>query len=211
MADNNAAKPLKIGIICEGQVDGADEKVFKKAIGLLCPRASVDIVPSGNRPQLLTSAAKQAKNLLEQGCSAVFVIWDVFPDWPDHGGTTDCKMHRKTLMENLASAGMKGKPIVPIAIREELEAWLLADGDALSAAMSTRSHKIKVKHEKKPDMISKPKGKLRKLFETKKVGTYNESIHAGKVAANWTTTARLERSQSFKRLADTVRSLCKSS
>lgn len=208
MATAKAAKSLKIGIICEGGVDCPDEKVLLRAIKLLCPRAIVDIVPAGNRRNLLSEAPRIAQNLLNDGCTAVFVVWDVFPGWEDQGGTTDCTVHRNTLLTNLGAAKVSKERIIPIAIQAELEAWLLADGDALSAAMSTSAHKVKVGHERSPDTISNPKKKLDRLFRTNKVGTYNVSIHAGKIASNWKTTKRLERSQSFLRLAVKVRALC---
>lgn len=203
-------KPLKIGIVCEGQPDGAEEKVLPRLIRLICPRAIWDIVPSGNRPSVLAKAPNEAKRLLEGGCTIVFVMWDVFPEWRDHGGTADCKDHLKILDDGMKAANMSGKPVIPVAVHEELEAWLLADGDALSAAMSTPAHKVRVGHEKHPDGVDSPKATLRKLFETKKVGTYNESVHAGKIAAKLTSTKRLEQSQSFKRFADAVRKVCPS-
>lgn len=168
------------------------------------PREELDAIGDAI-PDLILSHNLYGVDLSREGVEIIF------PEWPDQDGTTDCKVHRKTLIDNLEAAALTGKPIFPIAIREELESWLLADGDALSAAMSTPAHKIRVGHEKKPDKISKPKVKLRKLFQTKKVGTYNESVHAGKIAAQWLTTARLEKSQSFKRFADRVRALCASS
>ena len=70
-----------------------------------------EIVPSGNRPNVLAIAPAVAKQLLSKGCDVVFVIWDVFPESRDQGGTTDCKVHRKTLDDNLKAARMDGKPI----------------------------------------------------------------------------------------------------
>jgi len=208
MSGNTAkAKPLKIGIVCEGQRGCAETQVFPHLVKLLCPHAILEIVPTGNRPTVLAEAPKVAKRLFDEGCSTVFVMWDVFPEWRDHGGTTDCTQHRKDLVASIKAFKQKLGPIFPVAIREELEAWLFADGDALSAAMSKPTHKVTVGHEKKPDEIKKPKAKLARLYRIKS-GVYNESVDAGKIAANWATTARIEKSQSFKRFADKVRGLC---
>src|SRR2546423_1232591 len=148
-----AVEPIKIGVVCEGQRGCAEKQVFPYLIELICPEATWDIVPSGSRPAVLDSAPSVAKNLFATGCDVVFVIWDVFPEWRDSGGTTDCKEQVKTLVANLVVAKMDDKPIIPIAIREELEAWLLCDADALMAVIGRLTGRKRIQHEKAPDNV----------------------------------------------------------
>src|SRR5207302_5030558 len=126
----------------------AEEQVFPHLIKLICPDASWDIVPSGNRPAVLKGVPIRARNLLATGCDVVFVIWDVFPEWPDTGGTTDCTEHVKELVANLAAAKMDNSPIIAVAIREEVEAWLLCDADALTGVIAPLIDNKPIRHEK---------------------------------------------------------------
>src|SRR5438128_3338881 len=164
MSADRRAKRFKVGIVCEGQRGCAEEQVFPHLIKLICPEATFDIVPSGNRPTVLESAPSAAKNLFATGCGAVFVIWDVFPGWRETGGGTDCKEHVKTLKDNLKAADMDKKVIVAVAIREELEAWLLCDADALMAVIAPLIKKKPIKHENAPDSVPNPKKRLERLF-----------------------------------------------
>jgi Domain of unknown function (DUF4276) len=208
-----AAKLLKIGIVCEGQIGCAEIQVFPHLARLICPGAICgkdEIVPSGNRPNVLKVAPMVAKKLLANGCDAVFVIWDVFPEWREHGGTTDCKVHRATLDENLKTAELVGKPIYPVAVHEELEAWLLCDADALMAVIGPLRQKKKIEHEKYPDAVENPKKKLMELFKLGRGKSYNPSFSAGQIAAQLTTIKRLRKSQSFRRFEDRLKKLCNS-
>jgi Domain of unknown function (DUF4276) len=206
-----AKRPLRVGIVCEGQRGCVETQVFPHLVGLICPDAVCgqdEIVPRGNRPSVLKDAPTVARNLLNSGCDVVFVIWDVFPEWRDQGGTTDCEAHRKTLDDNLKNAKMADKPIVSVAIHEELEAWLLCDAEALMAAIGPMTNKKPIPHEKDPDKVSNPKAAIKRLFKRGRGKTYNESFSAGQIAARLTSTKRLRRSQSFARLEDKLKALC---
>jgi len=202
------AKPLTIGIVREGQRGCAETQVFPRLVKLLCPHAIVEIMPTGNRPTVLAEAPKIAKRLFDEGCSTVFVMWDVFPEWRDHGGTKDCTQHRKDLDASIKAFKQRLGPIFPVAIHEELEAWLLCDAGALMAAIGQLTKKKSIPHETNPDGVSGPKTALIERFKLGRGSRYNPSLSAGKIAANLTTTKHLEKSQSFKRFADKVRALC---
>lgn len=211
MSAHTAAKPLKIGIVCEGQRGCAETQVFPHLVKLICPNAvcgQEEIVPSGNRPNVLTVAPAVARQLLRDGCDFVFVIWDVFPEWRDHGGTTDCRVHRKTLDDNLKTAQMSGKPIFSVAIHEELEAWLLCDADALMATIGTLKRKKRISHETTPDRVQNPKMVLESLFRLGRGKRYNPSFSARQIATNLASTTRLRKSQSFSRFEDRLKKLC---
>jgi hypothetical protein len=201
-------RPLKIGIVCEGQRGCAETQVFPHLVKLLCPGAVLEIVPTGNRPRVLAKAPTVAKKLFDEGCATVFVVWDVFPEWRDQGGTTDCKRHCKDLEASIQAFDGTLGSIFPVAIREELEAWLLCDADALMAAIGPLERKKAIPHETNPDGITDPKTVLSERFKLGRGSRYNPSLSAGKIAANLTSIRRLERSQSFKRFADEVRRLC---
>lgn len=207
-----APKLLKVGIVCEGQRGCAETQVFPHLVKLICPKAicgQAEIVPSGNRPKVLQEAPIVARILLDSGCDAVFVMWDVFPEWREQGGTTDCRVHCKTLADNLQAAGMVDLPIIPVAIHEELEAWLLCDADALMATIGQRLQKKNIPHERRPDRVQEPKKKLERLFQLARRNTYNPSISAGKIAQQLMSTKRLRKSQSFLRFEAKLSDLCK--
>jgi hypothetical protein len=204
-------KPLRVGIVCEGQRGCAEMQVLPRLVRLICPEALCghsEIVPSGNRPKVLKQAPIVARDLLKSGCDVVFVFWDVFPEWRDEGGSTDCKVHRKTFDEGLAAAKLTGQPIIPVAIHEELEAWLLCDADALTAVIGPLPKKKPIAHEKAPDQVKNPKSVIKKLFQRGRGTTYNESFSASQIAAKLTSVKRLRKSQSFKRFEDRLRALC---
>lgn len=205
-ARSAGATRLKIGIVCEGQRGCAEVQVFPHLIKLICPDAETEIVPSGNRPTVLNDAPKHAKHLFDQGCDAVFVVWDVFPEWRDEGGTTDCREHNRTLEGNLCAAGMAKLPIIPVAIHEELEAWLLCDADPLNSLIEPLNKQIQ--HTKNPDDVANPKVVLTRLFERGRGKRFNPSFSAGQIAARLTSTDRLRKSQSFRRFEDRLRLLC---
>ena len=203
-----AATPLKVGIVCEGQRGCAETQVFPHLIKLICPGATWDIVPSGKRPNVLKNAPVEAEKLLATGCTVVFVFWDIFPKWPDEGGTTDCKEHRRTLDANMKAAKMTNQSIIPVAIREALEAWLLCDADALMAVIGQLTSNRPISHETNPDGVPKPKTVLKNLFQRGRGRIYNESYSPGLISARLTSTKRLRRSRSFARFEDHLKKLC---
>jgi hypothetical protein len=81
----------KLGIVCEGQTGCAEMQILPKLVELICPSVVPDIVPCGNRLQVLELAPVVAQRLLNQGCASVIVMWDVFPEFRDQGGTSDCR------------------------------------------------------------------------------------------------------------------------
>ena len=84
-----------------------------------------------------------------------------------------------------------------VAIHKELEAWLLADGTALSAVLSRPAHPVSIKDTKNAETIGNPKKALEKLFETHhglfqpipQQGSYQPKLMALRIAENllWRT------------------------
>lgn len=203
---------MRIGIVCEGQRGCAEVQVFPHLIRWICPElefnAQRDIIPSGNRPRVLKEGSGIAKRLLAQGCDAVFIIWDVYPAWRDSGQNADCVPQLAELRQNLQAAGMANANIVPIAIHEELEAWLLCDADALNEVIQPQGNRA-IQHERNPCAIANPKAALKELFKLGRGRAFNESYSAGQIAMKLTSTRRLRRSQSFARFEDRLMAFCR--
>lgn len=201
---------MKIGIVCEGQRGCCETQVLPHLIKLICPSADHDIVPSGNRPNVIKQAPAIAKRLLNEGCVAVFIMWDVFPGWRDSGQVADCRPQLAELIKNLQAANVDLDKIVPIAVHEELEAWLLCDGDALNSVIGPlQSPRRRIGHERNPCDVKDPKVALQNLFALGRGRRYNEAFSAGQIASRLRSKDRLRRSQSFKRFDDRLSEFCK--
>lgn len=59
-------------------------------------------------------------------------------------------------MESLAQAGVTSSQVYLVCIEEELEAWLLADGRAISLVLSKPTHPVKIKDTKNPERSKNP-------------------------------------------------------
>ena len=92
--------------------------------------------------------------------------------------------------------------MVLLCIREELEAWLLADGRALSTVLSTEAHPVRVQNERHPDHVTCPKGRLKRIFKQNRRGTYNDLVHAIKIIRELQDLDHLRRSESFRRFEE---------
>jgi hypothetical protein len=202
---------VRIGIVCEGQRGCPEVQVFPHFVKLICPTLDFDprrdMVPSGNRPRVISEGPRIAKRLLADGCRRVFIIWDVYPPSWDVRQEADCVPQLADLRRNLQAAGLANASIVPVAIHEELEAWLLCDADALNAVIQPQG-KRQIQHERYPNVIKNPKVTLQNLFKRGRGRTYNESYSAGQIARQIASTNRLRRSQSFERFEDKLRAVC---
>ena len=88
-----------------------------------------------------------------------------------------------------------------VCIEEELEAWLLADGRALSTVLSRPAHPVKVPDVKKPDQIQKPKTRLNRIFQQRSGRPYVDRMHARKIVEALPDLNRIRRSTTFVRFA----------
>src|SRR6218665_2442646 len=94
--------------------------------------------PEGKKPELIANRASTTQALLDSGCCRVLIVWDVQPRWgrPD-GAIQDSK----DIRQKLGPHGLANHPCVfLVPIKAELEAWLLADGRALSQVLSRPEH-----------------------------------------------------------------------
>lgn len=206
---------MKVGIICEGRVAGEDAQVFEHFARRIAPLATLKVLPQGKKPELFAAAGAAAKNLFDEGCNKVIIIWDVEPRWTRPDGE---QQDRQDIEASLVAAGVSENPcLFLIAIHKELEAWLLADGTALSALLSRPAHPVTIKDNKKADQVPNPKKKLERLFAKYNVpfglqavqGSYQPKLTAIRIAeripAHFGQLGKLE---SFKKFGRALTQSC---
>lgn len=206
-APQSATARKRVGFVLECTERGPDQKVLEK----LLPRIRDDIDPvfmtERNKDKLLANCGQSARALLNRGCVRVFIVWDERPAWPEMGEALDCKPEYQQVMAAMAAAKVARKDVVPVCIREELEAWLLCDGTAIRKVIERPTHPIKpISGIKNPDTFNRPKraGMMPRFEQNGR--SYDDSIHAGKIAEHCDLSL-LRRSQSFRRLEDRLRAI----
>jgi hypothetical protein len=193
---------MKIGIICECGPQGAETQVFPEIVKKLGLSLTLDIVPMDKKPKLIEGCGKAAAQLLSSGCERVLIIWDLYPGWREIGQKPCRKEDREAILASLKASKVDSKKVKIICIEEELEAWLICDGRALSDVLSRPTHKVTIKGEKDPDSIINPKGRLRKLFKQNGKFDYNDKTDALKIVKLLPDASKLANSSSFERFKD---------
>jgi hypothetical protein len=206
---------MKIGIVCEGRVAGEDAQVLEYFARRIQPVATVNTFPQGTKPELFAVAGDVAKVLFATGYDRVLIIWDVFPRWEKPDGEAQ---DRQDLAPSLVNAGVQAHPcLFLIAIERELEAWLLADGSALSAVLSRPAHQVRIKNNKNAETEANPKKKLERLFETHNThfgppsaqGSYLPKLAAVRIAEKVPAGfGQLGKLKSFKQFGRALREDC---
>ncbi|MBE9128733.1 MULTISPECIES: DUF4276 family protein [unclassified Coleofasciculus] len=107
-------------------------------------------------------------------------------------------------MNSLATAGVTPENVYLVCIEEELEAWLLADGRAISAVLSKPTHPVKVKDKKKPEGIKNPKKQLNKIFQENTGHPYVDRQHAKMIVEKLENLNKLRRCVTFVRFAEKI-------
>jgi hypothetical protein len=206
---------MKVGIICEGRLGGEDAQVFEHFAKRIAPNASVKTFPQGSKPELIAKAGEVAASLFETGYDKVLILWDIMPRFGRSDGEAQDTQDMKA---SLANANLARHPcLFLIAIHKELEAWLLADGSALSALFSRPAHPVTVAHTKNADTVGNPKKRLEKLFTQHNVpfgqqpqqGDYQPKLAAIRIAeripANFGQLGKLA---SFKKFGRSLTATC---
>lgn len=191
---------MKIGMIFECGPDGPDLQVCKKLAAILVPTIEISHATLSNKPNLLSGCGEAAAQLIADGCQRIFIIWDLYPAW--RNGIKPCRTEdRRLIFEALRTANVRRSDHVHlVCIKEELEAWLIADGRALSKVLSSPPHRQpRIKDRKNPDRVSNPKAKLNSLFKQHGKGKYIDLIHASKIIDELPDIQRIRRSDSFLR------------
>src|SRR5690349_9760961 len=154
-----------IGIIVECGPDGPDQQVAEHLAGRLAQDVRIRCVTLDNKPQLIERCGTAAAELLAQGCHGVIILWDLHPAWRIKRQPPCRHTDRESIKASLDAAGVPLDSAHLVCISEELEAWLLADGRALSSVLSTAAHAVRIKSERNPDRVRSPKTKLTRIFQ----------------------------------------------
>lgn len=206
---------MKVGIVCEGRLAGEDAQVLEHFARRIVPLATVKAFPQGTKPELFAKAGDVAKSLFDTGHDRVVIVWDILPRWEKPDGEAQDLLD---LQPSLVSAGVDTHPcLYKVAIHKELEAWLLADGAALSTVLSRPAHPVTIKDSKNAETEGNAKKKLEKLFELHNVpfgpqpsqGSYQPKLAAlriaEKVPANFGQLGKLK---SFRRFGRALTAAC---
>lgn len=166
---------MKIGIVCEGGLQGEDQKVLSALAARIVPAARFEFNPQGTKPELIANCGLVAKTLRQSGCCRVLIVWDVQPRW---GKPDGARVDRQEIQRELAQHGMDSDPCVfLVPIEAELEAWLLADGAALSAVLSRPAHPARIANTANAHSVGNPKKRLQNLFQ-RHARAYVPATHA---------------------------------
>lgn len=206
---------MKVGLICEGRLGGEDAQVFEHFAKRITPQAKVKAFPQGTKPELISKAGDVAASLFATGYDRVLILWDINPRWGKPDGE---QQDMQDFQLPLAAAGIDAHPcLFLIAIHKELEAWLLADGSALSAVLSRPAHPVSIAHTKNADTVANPKKRLERLFEQHNVpfglqpvyGTYQPKLAAIRIAENIPARfGQLGKIDSFKKFGRALTTTC---
>ncbi len=192
---------MKLGFILECGPQGADLKVCQNLVGRIMPEANATFKTLDVKPKLVSGCGAVAKQLIDDGCDRVYIIWDLYPAWRIKGEKPCRKEDRDNIFESLKAAKVPLEQVHLICIEQELESWLIADGRAISSFLSTPTRAVKIGHENRPDQVQNPKKKLNRHFTQNRGGSFNyiDYMHAEKLVALIPDFQKLKKSETFKR------------
>jgi hypothetical protein len=192
---------LKIGLVLECTPDGPDQQVCEHLLKTLLENVQVESVTLINKPNLITKCGDTVARLLEEGCQKVIIVWDLFPPW---GGEACRHDDREAIFASLDEAGVDNENVHLVCIQEELEAWLLADHRAVSAAISRLIGRT-VNVNRVKEFEKKPKTKLMSIFRQHTNRPYQAHKHALLIVKELTDFKRIGKCESFARFASKAR------
>jgi len=193
---------MKVGLILECGRGGPDEQVCAYLARCIASEIELTCVTLVNKAWLMAECGAAATALLRDGCERVVIVWDLFPKWR-RPGETHCRGRDRTeIIQTLANAGLRSRPVYLVCIEEELEAWLLSDERALSNILSTPAHPVRVSRLRHPETLRNPKVRLLKLFQQSSRGRYNDMLHAVRIVQAMPDFTRIRRCPSFARFVE---------
>ncbi len=198
---------MKVGMVYECGPDGADIKVCEYLAKLLAP--NIELCPPttlSNAGNLMRESGKVAKKLLEiDHCDLVIVIWDFYPrrGRPLCIGD-DCKKIKAKFDEAKLTEKQK-QHVYLVCIKNELEAWLLADERAIADYLEhIKGKACRVKRFRYPEHSPNPKKELEKIFEGAIGRKYEDRRDAEKIIQRVVDIRQLKRCTSFVRFATKI-------
>jgi len=190
---------MKLGFILECGPQGADLKVCKYFVEKIRPDDEFIPVTLDNKPKLISGCGEAARQLMESGCQAIYIIWDLFPNWRNDRTRPCRKEDRDHIFESLNASQVPIGQVHLICIEQELESWLIADGRAVSNYLSTPTRKVSIQSERRPDQVQNPKKKLNRHFTQSRGTNYIDYLHAEGLVRFITDFQKLRKSETFKR------------
>lgn len=195
---------MKVGFIVECGPEGAETKVIPHWAGCIAPSLELERpVTMDSKRKLRQDCGRYAKQLLDQGCSRVLIIWDLLPAWGEFDGKGCRHDDKEQIFQSLKNAGIRAndKRIRLICIEKMMEAWLISDERATSAFLSTKAHPVTIGRCKNPEGVVDPKAALNGLFEQSKskYRRYVDRDHAIRIARLMPDLMRMRQSASFCR------------
>lgn len=201
---------MKLGLILECQPDGPDEKVLRCLLSHSETEVETEMASQGNKINLFAQCGAAARQLLDDGCEHIVIVWDLHPaDWGDELARQErapcLHQDREKIFASLTTAGVRHASVSLVAIEFMLESWLLADkqaiADFLSKELGTRIRKQQVGNHN-PAQCSKPKDVLSKIFEQCRYRRYMDFSHAHKIASEVKNLNELKKCPTFQRFWD---------
>jgi hypothetical protein len=200
---------MKVGFLVECGLKGADEQVLRFLVNTLRKDIEPRFTTCGSKRVILDECGQHVERLFTvERCEKVFVVWDLFPCNPEHQikGKPSCINERKHLLDKLRAVDRPRT--IMLCIRHELEAWLLADGNALKAVLM-KNHAIgRIGDDKHPERHPNPKRTLGEIFKEHRGPRYEyeDRLHALQIirAAN---LSKLKCAPSFARFKEKLEAL----
>ncbi|MBX3277589.1 MAG: hypothetical protein KF868_06245 [Acidobacteria bacterium] len=188
---------MKVGLILECGPEGADKKVCELVLRRIVTDIEIVTITLDNKPNLVERCGESALRLIIDGCERVVIVWDLHPPWRY---SRPCrKEDRENIGQSLNNSGLHNTGVYLVCIEEELEAWLLADGRALSTVLSTAAHPVKIQHRKRPHQVKKPKAQIIQMFQQQAGIRYVDLIHAERIIRSLPDFSQLRRCETFAR------------
>jgi hypothetical protein len=190
---------MKVGMIFECGPQGADVGVCTTLARKISPDIEIEHVTLNNKNNLIEESGGAADSLLKSGCQRVIIVWDLYPPWQPHGAHPCRHEDREDILHSLAIAGVDINQVALVCIREELEAWLIADGRGLSCFLSRSTHPVTVGNQRNVEQVRNPKMVLNRIFKNNIGRPYSDLTHAQKIADAIPDLSRLKRIPAFSR------------
>lgn len=191
---------MKIGLILECGPEGPDRKVCEQFARKLDANVQLEFVTLDDKRRLIEGCGRAAVKLFDAGCNRVVIVWDLYPAWRAKGERPCRAEDRTAILKSQRASGVDVARVGLVCITGELEAWLLADNNALRQYLSIPAHPFPVTRNRQPDRTRSPKKVMRKFFNDSRHGDYRDYWHAGEIA-RLVNVERLRGIDSFDRFA----------
>ncbi|MDF0645633.1 MAG: DUF4276 family protein [Nitrospira sp.] len=167
----------------------------------LKPSIQIVSITLDNKRKLLPDCGEATSQLFKDGCERVVIVWDLYPPWREAGAKPCRREDRQTIARSLKKAKVSSKHVYLVCIEQELEAWLITDGRAISQVLSRPAHPVRVADVKSSDKVNNPKKRIMKTFLQHTGRPYTDRIHAKQIIEVMPDLNRIKRCASFIRFA----------